>query len=200
MDLKKATRVIGAIGLVAILNSPVKMASQDIMFQPKVTEQDLSEKEPSKKEKHYRELSEAFHNADLVFKGECIDVTVAYCSAVGDVCTNYVFESDTFYKNPSIVGVRKDPIKHTMKLWSDIRFPEDSISRFERAIMNGGSNGGLYELKTSTSTGIMKGDKLIIFAYNKDLTHPDYFISDFCHDNKKNSKALDEIAIRYVKK
>jgi hypothetical protein len=200
LGLKKAARVIGAVGLVAILNSPVKIASQEIMFQPKVIEQNISEKEPSQKEKHYLELSQAFHNSDLVFKGECIDVTVAFCGTVGDVCTNYVFESDTFYKHPAIDGIRKDPVKHTIKLWSDIRFPEDSISRFERAVMNKGGNGDLYELKTSTSTGIMKGDKLIIFASNKDLTHPDFFISEFCYDNKNNNKLLDDIASRYVKK
>lgn len=190
MDFKKATRVIGAVGLVAILNSPVKMASQQIMFQPYVIEQDITDKKMTEKEKHYYELSQAFHDSDLVFKGKCIDVSIAYCGAVGDLCTNYVFETDTFYKHSTIDGFRKDPVKHRLSLFYDVAFPIGSTSRFERAIMNGGGNGDLYE---PTDTGIMAGDELIVFAKKKDLKHNEFFVKYYCHNTKKNNKALDEI-------
>ncbi|MBN2459764.1 hypothetical protein JXB28_05760 [Candidatus Woesearchaeota archaeon] len=188
MDYKK---IIGAVGLVAIISSPGiagRAASQEI-FQTYVIEQDITEK-MSEKEKHYFALSQAFSDADLVFKGRCVDVATAYCSAVRDVCTNYVFESDTFYKHPAIEGFRKDPVKHKLSLFYDVRLPDITITRQERAIMDGGSNGGLYE---PTSTGIMIGDELIVFAEKKDLANDEYFIRHYCQASKNNNKVLDEI-------
>jgi hypothetical protein len=150
----------------------------------------------SAKEKHYYELSQAFHDSDLVFKGKCIDVRIAYCNAVGDICTNYVFESDTFYKHPAMDGVRKDPVKHTLSLFYDVIL-QIGMTRFERALMNEGSNGHVYE---PTDNSIKAGDKLIVFARRKVLTHPDEIIFNYVNGTKNNSKELDEIASRYAKK
>jgi len=194
LDMNKAAKVIGAVGLVALLNSPAKMASQQVVFQPYVIEQDITDK-MSEKEKNYFALSQAFNDADLVFKGRCTDVSTGFCSPVGDLCTSYVFESEMYYKLHG--SIRKYPLKDMVSLFYDIPFNIGSTTRSERNIMNGGSNGDLYE---PTGTGIMPGDELIIFAKKRDLTHNELFIRYYCLATKKNIQALDDILSRQAKK
>jgi len=193
LDYKK---LISAMGLVAILSSPGiagRAASQEKLFQPYVIEQDITDK-MSEKEKHYFALAQAFSDSDLVFKGKCIDVATAFCSPVGDMCTSYVFESEMFYKLHG--GVRKNWLKDKVSLFYDIPFNIGSMTRFKRGIMNGESNGGLYE---PTDTGIMPGDELIVFAKKKDLTHQELFIRYYCHATKKNNQVLDDVLKAFEK-
>ena len=196
MELKKATRVIGAMGLVAILNSPDNItgsAASQKVFQPIVIEQDIGEK-MTDDEKHYEYVRLAFDSCNLVFKGKRTGIMPAYCPAVGDVCTSYVFKTSIFYKHPGMDGARKYLLEDTVSLFSDVRLPDISISRFERDIMNGGSNGGIYE---PSETGIMPGDDKIILAISNG---GQYFIRYYLNDTKKNNKIIDEILKAQAKK
>lgn len=185
--------MIGTVGLAAILGSPVKDYSQQV-FQPYVIEQDITDK-MSEKEKHYFAVSQAFSDCDLVFKGKCTDVSTAFCGPVGDICTSYEFESEMFYKLHG--SVRKNWLKDKISLFYDVPFNIGSVTRLERSMMNGGSNGDLYE---PTDTGIMPGDELIIFAKKKDLTHNELFIRYYCHATKKNNQVLDDVLKAFEKK
>jgi len=216
LSLKKTFIVVAtAAGLAAILNNPgsgsmaqgVSEQAEIVrkIAEPLVIEQDLVQKiiEPlvieenilekmSPKKKHYSDLSQAFQNSDLVFKGKCIDVTIAYCEAVGDLCASYVFETELFYKHPAIGGSRKYILKDKISLFSDVRSLDD-ISRFERDMMNGGSNGGIYE---PTGKSIIAGDSGIFMAKSNNGL---YFIRYSVH-GKKNSRLMDEILSEQAKK
>jgi hypothetical protein len=91
-------------------------------------------------------------------------------------------------------GARKYLLEDTVSLFSDVRLPDISISRFERDIMNGGSNGGIYE---PSETGIMPGDDKIILAISNG---GQYFIRYYLNDTKKNNKIIDEILKAQAKK
>lgn len=201
MALKKVAGIVGTIGLTTILNNPdlVRIINSQKIIQPNIVEQDLVQEKIippyvieedikeklSEKKKHFYDVKQAFNDSELVFKGKCIDVTMAYCGAVGDVCASYVFETDIFYKLHGTEDLRR--LKDKISLFSDVRSLDDSVSRLDRAVMQNGVNGGIYE---PSATGIMPGDILIILA---DLNNGEYFAKYFLNNTKKNDRLLEEI-------
>jgi hypothetical protein len=219
LGLKQITVTLGlgAAGLVAILNSPaISSMAQSVLWhtmlvqkiteplvieqdlvqkitEPLVIEQDISEKIPPK-EKRYYELVKVFNDSALVFKGKCTDVTIAYCSAVDDLCASYRFRTQVFYKLHGKDMAQKYFLEDDISLFSDVRSLDASASRFDRAVMNGGANGGIYE---PTAMSIMPGDNGIFLAYSKD---GQFIITHYLLDTKKNNKIIDEILKAQAKK
>ena len=208
MALKKAASIVGTIGLTTILNNPdlVRIINSQKIMQPNIVEQDLVQEKIippyvieedikeklSEKKKHFYEVKQAFNDSDLVFKGKCTGVKIAYCGAVGDVCANYEFETEVFYKLHGTKDLRR--LKDKISLFSDVRSLDDSVSRLDRAVMQNGANGGIYE---PSATGIMPGDTLFILA---SLNNGEYFAKHILHNTKKNGKLLDDILGSQAKK
>ena len=194
---------LGAAGLVAILNSPaISSMAQSVLWrtmlvqkitEPLVIEQDLLEKIPLR-EKRYYELVKVFNDSALVFKGKCTDVSIAYCSAVDDLCASYRFRTHVFYKLHGKDMAQKYFLEDDISLFSDARSLDASASRFDRAVMNGGANRGINE---PTATSIMPGDNGIFLAYSKD---GQFIITHYLLDTKENNKLLDKILETQAKK
>lgn len=216
LDLKITAIVVATASLAAILNNPSSIAQsaasrqiepivkiieplvieEDIVqkiAKPLVTEENLYEKISAEK-KHYYDVSQAYSNSAVVLKGKCIGIAKDYCRAVNDICISYVFKTQVFYKHPAMESGRKYLLEDTVSLFSDVHFQEIPMSRFDRAVMNGGNNGGIYE---PSATSIMPSDTLIVFASSKD---GQYIIEKFLPDTKNNNKLLNDIVMKQAKK